>query len=175
MGDGRRRLSPWLPWLLGVVAAVAPAAAGAQSDPCQAFTVVSGEPADVAPIKDVIHRVVEAYRGNEKSVARFLREFDPTRFVSGVAALERSVQRDFDTLRDRELLCRRGTLWVQGDVATLQSEWEKSGDTAGTRVVRKGPVTFQFMRVAEAPGSATWKITGLLPTGGPGQAIFGAP
>jgi hypothetical protein len=111
-------------------------------------------------------------------VARLLREFDATRFVSGLAALERSVQRDFDTLRDRELLCRRGTLWLQGDVAVLQSEWEKSGYTGGARVVRRGPVTFQLTRTADAPTGATWKITGLLPAGGPGQpapVIFGAP
>lgn len=176
--DSRRRWSPSLAHLLGFVVALAPAAASTQSDPCQTFTVVSGEPDDVAAIKEVIRRVVEAYRGNEKSVARLLREFDATRFVSGLAALERSVQRDFETLRDRDLLCRRGTLWAQADVAVLQSDWEKSGFTGGARVVRTGPVTFQFMRVAEIPTGRMWKITGLLPVGGPGQpagVIFGAP
>jgi hypothetical protein len=176
--DGGRRWSPHVAWLLGFVAALAPTVGRAQPDPCQTFTVVSGEPDDVAAIKEVIRRVVHAYRGNEKSVARLLREFDATRFVSGLTTLERSVQRDFETLRDRDLLCRRGTLWVQVDLAVLQSEWEKSGFTGGARVVRTGPVTFQFMRDAEAPTGATWKITGLLPVGGPGQpapAIFGAP
>ena len=173
-----RRWSPHLAWLLGLVAVLAPATASAQPDPCQAFTVVSGEPDDVASIKDVIRRVVDAYRGNERSVARLLREFDATRFVSGLSALERGVQRDFDTLRDRELLCRRGTLWAQADVAVLQSEWEKSGHAGGARIVRKGPVTFQLSRVTEAATGGAWKITGLLPTGGPGQPapiIFGSP
>jgi hypothetical protein len=167
-----------LGWLLACAAAGLPGAAGAQADPCRSFAVVSGAPDDVAAIKAVVRRLADAYRGNERSVTRILREFDPTRFVSGLAALERSVQRDFDALRDRELLCRRGTLWVQGDGAVLQSEWDKSGYAGGVRVSQTGPVTFQLGRVPDASGSAAWKITGLLPAGGPGQpapVIFGAP
>lgn len=177
-GDRTKRRLPLPAWFLGLAVALTPAAAAAQSEPCQAFTVVSGSPGDVAALKDVIRRVVDAYRGNEKSVTRFLREFDATRFVSGFAALERSVQRDFDALRDREVLCRRGYLSVQGDVAVLESEWEKSGFAGGARVVRKGPVTFQLMRAGDTPAGATWKITGLRPARQPehpSQVIFGAP
>lgn len=164
--------------VLGLAVACLPAAAAAQPDPCQTFAVVSGEPSDAALIKDVIRRLTDAYRGNEKSVTRFLREFDQTRFVSGFSALERSVQRDFETLRDRELLCQRGTLWIQGDEAVLQSEWEKSGFVGGARIVRKGPVTFQLTRMPDHPPGGSWKVTGLLPVARPdrpAQAIFGAP
>jgi hypothetical protein len=145
-------------------------AAGA---PCESFTAATGEPADVAALSEIVRHMAQAYEGSEGVVSRVVADVDRGRFVGDLSALERQVQRDFDRLRDRRLVCRWGLLSIEGDLAVLQSDWEKRGRGPGGRPVGiRGPVTFQFRR-QEAPPSR-WAITGLLRNGTAAQAIFGA-
>jgi hypothetical protein len=101
---------------------------------------------------------------------RFLREFDQTRFVSGFTNLERDLERDFELLRNRELLCRRGTLNVQDDLAVFQGEWEKIAffGTRFDRIEQRGTQRMQLMRTEERGATPVWRVTGLA-----GERIFG--
>lgn len=157
--------------LAALGAPLVPAQPVVGSDPCQAFTVVAGDPADVAEIKAILQRLQDGYRGSSRSPLRFLREFDPSRFVSGYTELERDLERDFEVLRNRELLCRRGTLNVQGDLAVLQADWEKFGFVGPglDRVEQRGSQSLQLMRVPGRGPAGEWKITGLA-----GERIFGS-
>lgn len=174
-GRRRRGIRPLGLALATVAALVAEARAQPAGDgnPCQVLAVVSGDPADVAAVKDVVRRLADGYAGSDKSVTRFLRDVDASRFLPSVARLERDVARDFELLRNRQLVCRRGTLWVEGDLAVLQSEWEKAGDLARGpgRITRRGAVTIRLSRSGGA-----WRVTGLLGVpGAPAQTIFGMP
>ena len=145
------------------------AAQGLVPEACQTFVAINGAPEDIAAIKDLIRRLQDAYRGSTKSTMRFLREFDQTRFVSGFSDLERDLERDFEFLQNRELLCRRGQLQFQDDVAVFQGEWEKMA-FVGRRFIRieqKGTQRMQLMREDRATGPV-WRVTGLA-----GERIFG--
>jgi hypothetical protein len=156
--------------LASVAAAVRLGAQGAPVEPCQSFAVVGGAPEDVQAIKALLLRLQDAYRGNTKSTMRFLREFDEAQFVSGFADLERDLQRDFELLHDRELLCRRGTLQIQGTLAVFQGDWEKIAFVGRrfARVEQSGTQRMQLMRLETHGQEPVWRVTGLA-----GERIFG--
>jgi hypothetical protein len=136
----------------------------APPDPCQTFSVSHGEAGDANQIRAIIAELADAYRGSGRLPTRILRLVDPARFVSGYSEFERALQRDFDFLRNRELICRRGTLSIRGDLAVLDSRWEKFAFLGPglERIEQRADVRIQFTRVP-GPGDTTqWKITGLL-------------
>jgi hypothetical protein len=153
--------------LVALGLALSPLAAAqllAPPDPCQTFSVSHGEAQDANQIRAIIAELADAYRGSGRLPTRILRLVDPARFVSGYIEFERALQRDFDFLRNRELICRRGTLSIRGDLAVLESSWEKFAFLGPglERIEQRADVRIQFTRVPGPGDAAQWKITGFL-------------
>ncbi len=144
--------------------------------PCQTFSVAQGDEADAAHLKALIAELANAYAGNATIPTRILRLVDPARFVTNYVEFAQALERDFEFLRNRQLICRRGTLSIRGDLAVLESLWEKLAFLGPglDQFRQQADVRIQFTRVPGPGETKEWKITGFLGDffgGPPGQAV----